>query len=216
MKKQLFTAVLMAASFITVAQSGNVGVGTSSPQAKLHVQGDLRVDSLKAIDYSKYNLVLDSASKKVAIQLIRSNRDTLVRIYAKTGGNSVPHLTATRIVWSGTDINTVPSAWDASTGIFTAPHKGFYRISTNLTFNPNTGNNAQHTVIVRKNGADFAAAGNFDSSGGGSIYKPAGSLSTMVELNAGETVSVWAFQGVGSTQTLYNSVWNFLSIEELP
>ena len=44
MKKLLF--ILAYIPFVGMAQ---VGIGTSSPQAKLHIQGDLRVGSLKNI-----------------------------------------------------------------------------------------------------------------------------------------------------------------------
>ncbi len=211
MKKLLFLSI-----FLPLAGMAQVGVGTTSPQAKLHIQGDLRVDSMRTIGTSDLKVVLDTATNKLALQATRPQSDTLVRISAKTSGNSIPHLTSTRIIWSATDINTVPSAWNTTTGVFTAPRQGIYRITAQLTFNPNAANNAEHTVVVRKNGSDFAVAGNFDSSGGNSVYKPTGNVNALIELNAGETASVWAFQGAGSTQTLYNAVWNYMSIEELP
>ncbi len=65
MKKLLF-----ALSFLPLAGMAQVGVGTASPQAKLHVQGDLRVDSLKTTAEAEQMVVVDTANRIFAVQAI--------------------------------------------------------------------------------------------------------------------------------------------------
>ena len=211
MKKLLF--ILAYIPFVGMAQ---VGIGTSSPQAKLHIQGDLRVDSLKNIDYSGYNLVLDTNTNKVALQAIRPESQTLVRVFARTHGNTVNHLTATTIAWQTTEVNTVPSAWNPATGIFTVPRDGIYQVSAQLRYSSNTGNNAEHNFTIYKNGTTvLGTSGNFDSSGNGSTFKPTGAGLILHRFSAGDTIEIKALHGSGGTLTLDNSAWNYISIVEL-
>ena len=68
MKTKIIMAILVLAGYMVSAQSGNVGVGTSSPQAKLHVQGDLRVDSVPEQTNSTMNLAIDNTTGKIVKQ----------------------------------------------------------------------------------------------------------------------------------------------------
>ncbi|WP_417611124.1 C1q-like domain-containing protein [Owenweeksia hongkongensis] len=199
------------------AQSGNVGIGTSSPQAKLHVQGDLRVDSMKTVTTSAMKVVLDTATNTFALQSTRPESDTLVRIAAQTVNNSIPTNTSTLIVWSSTVVNTLPSAYDSSTGIFTAPRTGLYQLSVGTMLSSNNANSDEVNVSVFINNVEIATSANYDSNGGTSQSKPTGSLMVLRPLSQGDTVEFRMFHTIGSTQSLINeSRFNNMSIVELP
>lgn len=194
------------------AQTGNVGIGTSDPRAKLHVNGDLRVDDLKSITNSPQNVVLDTATNKFAVQPL--SYDTLVRIFARTNGNSIPNNAATTVAWATTIVNTVTTAWDASTGTFTAPRDGFYEVSASLLYVSNVTDFNESSVRITKNGVSYAIAGNFSSSGTGGNYKATGTVHAIVELSSGDEIKIETFQSSGFARLLYDTEWNWVSIIE--
>ncbi len=217
MKTKITIAVFALAGYMATAQTGNVGIGTSSPQAKLHIQGDLRVDSMKTIEHSDLKVVLDTATNTLALQATRPESDTLVRIAAQTINNSIPTNSSTRIVWSSTVVNTLPSAYDGSTGIFTAPRTGLYQLSVGTMLSSNNANSEEVNVSVFVNNVEIATSANYDSNGGTSQSKPTGNLIVLRPLSQGDTVEFRMFHTIGSTQSLINeSRFNNMSIVELP
>jgi hypothetical protein len=52
----------------TYAQTGNVGIGTNTPQAKLHVNGELRIDSLKITTDANQVLVVDTITNNIGLR----------------------------------------------------------------------------------------------------------------------------------------------------
>ena len=70
MRKQLHKLTFIAISFIATnlyAQTGNVGIGTNTPQAKFHVNGEIRIDSLKTNADANQVLVVDTLTKNIAL-----------------------------------------------------------------------------------------------------------------------------------------------------
>ncbi len=63
MKKLLFLSI-----FLPVAGMAQVGIGTTNPQAKLHVAGDLRIDTVPEQTSGTMNLALDTATGKLVKQ----------------------------------------------------------------------------------------------------------------------------------------------------
>ena len=78
---------LLVALFISLGGfAQNVGIGTSNPRAKLHVAGDLRIDSLRQISSSRVRkiLTIDSSNGTVSYTPL----DTLKGLLGSGGGIS--------------------------------------------------------------------------------------------------------------------------------
>ena len=68
MNRFVFLAVLLViTTTATHAQTGNVGIGTTTPNAKLHVNGDLQVDVLPSVTNATQSVVLDPGTGKFAV-----------------------------------------------------------------------------------------------------------------------------------------------------
>ncbi|AEV32980.1 hypothetical protein Oweho_2003 [Owenweeksia hongkongensis DSM 17368] len=69
MKKLFFlTLIFPLTGYIATAQTGNVGVGTSSPQAKLDVNGDVRIGNVPLKTSNTMNVALDTATGQLVKQ----------------------------------------------------------------------------------------------------------------------------------------------------
>jgi hypothetical protein len=68
-KRHLITNLLLFLGVTTSlhAQTGYVGIGTNIPQAKLHVNGELRIDTLKTTTDANKILVIDTVTKNIAV-----------------------------------------------------------------------------------------------------------------------------------------------------
>lgn len=62
----ILVVLLLGSTLQSYAQTGDVGIGTNTPQAKLHVNGDLRIDTINTAVNPNNVLVLDTASQNVA------------------------------------------------------------------------------------------------------------------------------------------------------
>ena len=59
--------LLIGISVAAHAQTGNVGIGTTTPNAKLHVNGDLQVDDLESVTNATQSVVIDPNTSKFAV-----------------------------------------------------------------------------------------------------------------------------------------------------
>ncbi len=89
------------------------------------------------------------------------------------------------------------NSYNTSTGVYTAPVSGKYRVSATLTATVNLSSAQQFSVGFLKNGTFFRVVGNNVGAGGSASRSPSGS--TLIDLLAGETVSVYGYSDVSTT-----------------
>jgi hypothetical protein len=107
--------------------------------------------------------------------------------------------------------------FSASTGVYTAPATGFYRVSAGIDYVASvTGSVGEfYKVFVVANGASACSASN-PASITASIDHPV-NVSCMVSLTAGQTVVIQALQNSGAAVALSASAaLNFVSINRIP
>jgi len=146
------------------------------------------------------------------------NGDTPFYIQASNNsGQTIPNLTTTTITgWTNTTY-TGGSAWNNTTGVFTVPRTGYYRIRAHVTFATNTGEvGSELNVSIVVNGSALVTGATFRESNANAIVgvPPA---ETILFLNINDLVTVSTFQTTGAGLALLgNGNMNALTIQELP
>ena len=196
------------------AQTGNVGIGTTTPNAKLHVNGDLQVNDLPSVTNATQSIVLNPNTGKFAKQTLPPS--TPVRIHAKTNVGTFSSGSASIVTWTSTSVNTVTSAWNGSSGVFTAPRTGLYEVSASLFYQASSDNRKEYSVSIYKSSTRYAVAANYDNNGGTDGYKPTSTVHAVVPLNAGEQITIRTYHNADSNRSLHNSRdYNWVNIIEL-
>lgn len=145
----------------------------------------------------------------------------LVTLPTETVAVSVYRTTNQSIAGSGTVIFNnkyfdTHSAFNTSTGLFTAPVKGYYRVSASILWISGAGDAGigAWEVRIRKNGS-IDVASHKDSPSQASSYEGR-SVSTIVELNSGDTIETFAFNDLGTRDLdATNSYSNTMSINKI-
>ena len=135
--------------------------------------------------------------------------------YNTAAGQSLPTSATTNIVYETKEFDS-HSAMNPSTGAYTAPASGTYRISTSVYLNSSTWvANAVLQAILIKNASAVRIMGSTVSQVSGSFnLTTAGSA--IVKLVAGDTINVGVFQNSSVSITLLPSgVHNWVSIERV-
>lgn len=131
--------------------------------------------------------------------------------YSSTSGNTIGVSDTLQIY--GTKVEDTHGAYNSTTGIFTAPTAGSYRISvTLLTTAVNLSTTQAAILSVYKNGTFYRRIATEVGSGTSNSLGLSGSVKVI--LNAGETLSVYAASAVATTQ-FATTGYNFLTIERV-
>lgn len=144
---------------------------------------------------------------------LKANSNVNLR-YVNSSGQSFAASTAT-IVTGWTLAHDRTSSFNASTGVFTAPHAGYYVVSGQLLLSDGGAAGTQFKVDVLVNGTIQNTS--FSIGPVASQGYLATQWAVAVQLVSGNTVSLQATQTAGSAQALINSTqYNWINIVETP
>jgi hypothetical protein len=159
------------------------GVGTYDPANNYGCVIDANDELI--FHYEKEN---GSSSSGVAKSVVKARWSAITNLAANT---SIPVANLTQ-----TQINTTPSQWNATTGVYTANADGVYMVSANVSATATLLNGSYISIDVRKNGTTENVFVE-QSTGGGTVYITAGGTVPML-LVAGDTISFTIFASVAS------------------
>ncbi|MEL6988303.1 MAG: hypothetical protein AAGK97_10775 [Bacteroidota bacterium] len=158
--------------FIQISYSQNVGIGTNDPQKKLHVNGDVRLESLSGVNN---RMVITNSNGDLSSQAIPSgditgvtagagltgggtSGTTTLAILANNGLNV--DATADRIQWGGALTETTTITFGAFSSIFNLNSTGDFLIRDNSINRFAVLDNGRTTVGGTANAGQFNVTGN--------------------------------------------------------
>jgi hypothetical protein len=118
--------------------------------------------------------------------------------------------------WTNT-VNTVPGAWNSTTGIFTCARAGWYRLRGAVSYANNTAAiGSEFNVIISVNGSNSFTGWTFKETANGVIVAPV-PVEGIAFLNVGDTVQFRTYHDSSASRSLIPRVdVNLMTIQELP
>lgn len=183
-----------------ITGSGNVGIGESSPTAKLHIAGNLKmVDGNEAAGKVMTSDANGKGSWGEAPGAALKNSAFRAGSY---GSQQIPSGSETQVSWM--EIFDDGSAFSGDA--FTAPANGVYHFEASLEGSvSNTASpNYYQDIILKKNGVMVATAIGHGVQNAQTQFTY--QLNTTLLLNAGDVISVWVRQYSTFNMTLFPAV----------
>jgi hypothetical protein len=196
------TSTGIIADIVIKSSNGNIGLGTTdTTYAKVSINATT-IDALRIDSNTGFNAISIGGTGRFSIDapgigagrfLVNDNGQVLTpkqpAFMAYGNGNSIIDSNGTYIIYPSVHLNR-GGHYNASTGVFTVPVSGVYFFSWSMIGN-NT--NDIYRWYLRINDSNFL--GDFhlrqDTTETGDAYAQNGNRSTMVNLNAGDTVRIW-------------------------
>jgi len=216
---------------MVIQDGGSVGIGTSSPNDKFHVDGAgafvrvNRTDGEAGITLM-YNgssstrsniatqtngdLAIDTANAE-RMRIDASGRVTMPYqpyFFAhRTGSNYNETASTAKVLINGTRFNN-GGHFDTTNNRFVAPLAGAYQFNASVNcYGIADGN--QFRVFLRVNGTTYAIGDSFHS--GNSAHDIVASIAHVIYLSANDYVEVWSFSDDASRGFSQSPIWNTFS-----
>lgn len=160
------------------------------------------------------NAVTGGSNAGAFTTLSASANDAL--LYTNTSGQSIPTGANTTVTtWTKT-FDRLNTNFNATTGLFTAPATGYYRVDAQVMFSGSTtavGND--YSLSVLANGVAIAT-GDSRAETTSSIFRSV-QVHAVASLTAGQTIGVQAFQNTGAALALSTAGgFSYLAIQRIP
>ncbi|HDR9048751.1 TPA: hypothetical protein QDA94_002982 [Burkholderia vietnamiensis] len=146
--------------------------------------------------------------------LSASGNDAL--LYNNSSAQSIPNNAATTITGWTKVSDRVNANFNPSTGTFTAPATGYYKVDAQVTFASGAGIvGGSYLCQILVNGSAVAVGSKFSETTANVARST--SVSAVVSMTAGQTLTIQAYQNSGSAVTLVSSAsQTLLSISRIP
>jgi hypothetical protein len=219
----------LVANSITVA-SGSIPSASFATTASFAVSASQAVSASFVVSSSQAVSASFATSASFAVSSSRAvsssfattasflDGDTTIYFSAnKSAQQSIPFVTATTVVnWDTPNVNTLPSAWNNTTGLFTVPRAGIYEVFAQIMFasvSAAVGN--EIALQIMRNSSAFGTAQYFSENSTNTL-KPTVNSSVIMSCAAGDTISVQVFQGLTGGAVNTHPARNMFTIKELP
>ncbi|WP_176016653.1 hypothetical protein [Burkholderia sp. BCC0398] len=155
-----------------------------------------------------------SGSTGAFTTLSASGNDALV--YQNSSGQSIPNATTTTVTNWTKLFDRVNSSFNATTGVFTAPATGYYRVSASAQFAATAGAVGNQLGWVVTANAVVVAQSPYFVEAANSTARTV-SVNTIVSLTAGQTMTLGLYQNTGAALALSSTAANnWVSISRVP
>ena len=197
---------------VSVTASGDVGIGTSSPSAPLHVsyggQAGLRLTNSSGTPSDWYLQTLNSGvfrlySYTSGIDPLTIDNSGRIRMPSQpmffAGKNNANPFAASQVVTYNAIETNIGSHYNASTGVFTAPIAGLYMFTVVVTSASGVDDIG---INLQVNGSVYASLGTQTSVQAG--QEIGGSFTRLIKLNANDAVRIYTDRALRADYTYSN------------
>lgn len=169
---------------------------------------------VSTVNATAYDFIFDNVICYPSV-ITAGNSDLVEISYnSVTAGVSISSTTVIPFTTRVFDISPTGTAYNSSSGVFTAPMSGYFKIFAGARVTGTFASTNITQLIIRKNGTD-AFAGQRRTAGGGSAEENL-LVSGILFLNANDTIDVTLVSTGTSPVTAASSTANFLTIERTP
>jgi hypothetical protein len=160
------------------------------------------------------NAVTGGGNPGAFTTLSSSGNDAL--LYVTSGAQSIPNASTTTLTGWTKAFDRLNSSFNASTGVFTAPATGYYRVDAQIVYAQAASTlNASFDLVINAN-SSAVATGHYGTETTSSVSRSV-QAHAVVFLTAGQTVIIQAFQNSGGAISLSSTqAYNVVAIQRVP